>query len=79
MQIPQRQYKGSHLNTLECVYIYTEYLKNNHLNDDHTIFPNMILEALLKPHQPQNSLKPTLWNNHTKNPSPQQKTYLQHK
>jgi hypothetical protein len=44
--------KGSHVNTLERLYIYTEHLKNNHLNDDHAMFPNMIFEALLKPHQP---------------------------
>ena len=52
MQILQWQNKGSHLNTIEGFYIYAEYLNNNHLNDDHTIFPDMIFEALLKPHQP---------------------------
>jgi len=51
-QILQRQNNGSHLKTIECFHIYAEYLNNNHLNDDHTIFPNMIFEALLKPHQP---------------------------
>jgi len=52
MQIIKWQNKGSHLNTIERFYIYAEYLNNNHLNDDHTIFPNTIFEALLKPHQP---------------------------
>jgi len=52
MQILQWQNKGSHLNTVERFYVYTEYLNNNHLNDDHTILTNMIFEALLKPHQP---------------------------
>jgi len=52
MQILQQQNKGSHLKTIECFYIYAEYLNNNHLNDEHTIFPNIIFEAFLKPHQP---------------------------
>ena len=52
MEILKRQNKGSHLNTVERFYIYTEHLDNNHLNDDHTIFPNTIFETLLKPHQP---------------------------
>ena len=51
MQILQRQNKESHLNTIERFYIYAEYLNNN-LNDEHTTFPNIIFEALLKPHQP---------------------------
>jgi len=51
MQILQRQNKGSHLNTIERFYIYAEYLNNNHLNDEYSIFPNIIFEALLKPHQ----------------------------
>ena len=51
-QIPQRQNKESHLNTIERFYIYAEYLNNNHLNDEHTIIPNIIFEALLKSHQP---------------------------
>jgi len=51
MLILQRQNKWPHYNILERFYIYTEYLKNNHLNDDHTMFPNMTFEALLKPHQ----------------------------
>jgi len=52
IQILQQQNVGSHLNTIECFYIYTEYLNNNHLNDERTIFPNIIFEALLKPQQP---------------------------
>ena len=52
MQILQRQNKGFHLNTILRFYIYAEYLNNNHLNDDHTMFPDMIFEALLKTHQP---------------------------
>ena len=46
--------KGLHLNTTERYYIYAEYTKNNHLNDEHIIFPNEILEPLLQPDQPQN-------------------------
>ena len=44
--------KGNHLNTVERYYIYAEFSSNNHLNDEHTIHPNKIFEALLKPHQP---------------------------
>ena len=52
MQILQLQNKGAHLTTIERVYIYAEYTKNNHLNDNSTIFPNKIFDTLLKPHQP---------------------------
>ena len=51
-QILQLQDKGAHLNTTEQFYIYAEYTKNNHLNDNSTIFPNNIFDTLLKPHQP---------------------------
>ena len=49
MQILQYENKGNHLNTIEKFYIYTEFTENNHLNDEHTIFPNRIFDALLKP------------------------------
>ena len=37
-----------HLNTTERSYIHAEYTTNNHLNDSHTTFPNVIFETLLK-------------------------------
>jgi len=52
MQVLQLQNKGPHLNTIERFYIYAEYTKNIHLNNDSTIFPNKIFDTLLKPHQP---------------------------
>jgi hypothetical protein len=52
MQILQCHKKGPHLNTIERFHIHTESKVNNHLNDDHTIFPNAIFDALLKNHQP---------------------------
>ena len=52
MQILQLQNKGTHLNTIERFYIYAEYTKDNHLNDDSTVSPNKIFDKLLKPHQP---------------------------
>jgi hypothetical protein len=52
MQILQRRSKGAHLNTIERYYIYAEFIKNNHLNDEHNISPNKIFDALLEPHQP---------------------------
>jgi hypothetical protein len=47
-----QQNKGAHLNTVEKYYIYTEYTKDNHLNDNQTIFPNKIFDTILNPHQP---------------------------
>jgi hypothetical protein len=49
MQILQYQNKGIHLNTIERFYIYSEFTKHNHLNDEHIIASNKIFEALLKP------------------------------
>jgi len=46
------QNKGAHLNTVEKYYIYTEYTKDNHLNDNQTIFPSKIFDAILNPHHP---------------------------
>ena len=37
---------------IERYYIYAEFTKNNHLNDEHTISSNKIFEALLMPDQP---------------------------
>jgi hypothetical protein len=50
MQILRHHRKGPHLNTLERFYIHAEYTANNHLNNNHTIFPNKIFETLLKDH-----------------------------
>jgi len=52
MQILQRKNKEAYINTIERYYIYAEFTKNNHLNDEHTIYPNKIFEALLIPDQP---------------------------
>jgi hypothetical protein len=46
MQILQNQKKGAHLNTIEKYHIYTEAKADNHLNDEHTIFPNAIFDIL---------------------------------
>jgi len=37
MQILRHHRKGPHLNTLERLHIYTEYITNNHVNDNQTI------------------------------------------
>jgi len=50
MQILQYRDKGTHLNTFEQFFIFAEFSKHNHLNDEHSISPNKIFEALLKPH-----------------------------
>jgi hypothetical protein len=46
MHILQYCKKGPHLNTLERFHIHTEASNQNHLNDDLTIFPNPIFDAL---------------------------------
>jgi hypothetical protein len=48
MQILQYQGKGAHLNTIERYFIYKEFSKHNHLNDEFNISPNKIFDALLK-------------------------------
>ena len=52
VQILQCHNKGAHLNTIQRYYIYAEFTKNNHLNDEHNVSPNKIFDALLEPHQP---------------------------
>ena len=49
MQILRYHSNGTHLNTTERYYIYADYIKNNHLNDERTITPNKIFKVLLKP------------------------------
>jgi len=53
-QILQCQKKGLHLNTMEHFHIHIEAASNNHLNDDHAISPNRIVETLLKNLPPKN-------------------------
>jgi hypothetical protein len=48
MQVIQCHSKGPHLNTIERFHIHTESSTNNHLNEDHTIFPNAIFDVLLR-------------------------------
>jgi hypothetical protein len=48
MQILKHHTKGTHLNTDERFHIYTDYMNNNHLNDEHNLTPNRIFETLLK-------------------------------
>ena len=52
MQILQHREKGTHLNTIERFFIYAEFSKNHHLNDEQSISPNKIFDAMLKLHQP---------------------------
>jgi len=49
---PTIPWQRNHLNTIEQYYIYAEFSKNNHLNDEHTTTPNKIFEVLLKPPPP---------------------------
>ena len=51
MQVLHHHKKGVHLNTIERFYIHAEYVANNHLNDNHSIFPNIILD-ILKTYRP---------------------------
>jgi len=52
MQILHNQKKGTHLNTIERFYIHKEHAAGNCLNDEHSIFPNKIFDAVIKPIQP---------------------------
>ena len=52
VQILQLHNKGAHLDTIERYYIYEEFTKNIHLNDEHAISPNKVFETLFKPDQP---------------------------
>jgi len=52
MEVLQYREKGTHVTTVERFFIYVEFSKNNHLNDEQSIYPNKIFDALLKPHQP---------------------------
>ena len=50
MQVLQYHKKGVHINTIEWFHIHTEFTANDHLNDEHTIFPIAIFDTLLKTH-----------------------------
>jgi hypothetical protein len=66
MQILRHHRKGPHLNTLERFHIYAEYITNNHINDNQTIFPNKIFDVLLKDHSQENpptKASPLKWSN----------------
>ena len=52
MQVLQYYKNGAHMNTIERFHIHAEFTANNHLNDDHTIFPDAIFDTLLMTHQP---------------------------
>jgi hypothetical protein len=58
MQVLKRQNKGAHLNTIERFYLYSEYSNDNHLNDEQTIFPNRLFDAILNPHYSHKTIKP---------------------
>ena len=51
-QVIHHHKKGAHLNTVERFYIYADYVANNHLNDNHSVFPSKIFDNLLKTHRP---------------------------
>jgi len=53
MQVLHHHKKGAHLNMIERFYIHALYIANKHLNDNHSIFPNIIFDTLLKTHHPK--------------------------
>jgi hypothetical protein len=65
MKILKHQRKGPHLNTLERFDIHKEATQDNHLNDDHTVLPNRIFEAIHK------ITSPLLTTGNRKNPAPE--------
>jgi len=50
MQMLIHHKKGPHLNMLERFHIYAEYVTNNHINDNQTIFLNRLFDVLLNAH-----------------------------
>jgi hypothetical protein len=48
MEILYYDKKGRHLDTMERYYIYRETMKNNQLNDKHTITCNRIFGTIIK-------------------------------
>ena len=52
MQILHYHSKGPHLNTFERFHIHAEFTANNHLNENQTIFPNAIFDAIRKTQHP---------------------------
>jgi hypothetical protein len=48
MQILHHQKKGPHLNTLGWFYTHKEAASGSHVDDNQTIFPNRIFDAILK-------------------------------
>ena len=48
IQVLHHKKKGAHLNTMGSFYIHVKHANGNHLNDDHTIFPNKIFDALIQ-------------------------------
>jgi hypothetical protein len=52
MQVLHHQRKGAHLNAIERFHIHIVHAAGTHLNDDHTIFPNKIFDALIKLNTP---------------------------
>jgi len=52
MQVVHPHKKGTHLNTIERFHTHIEHTAGNHLNDEHTIFPNRIFDTLIKPSYP---------------------------
>jgi len=52
MQVLHHHKKGAHLNMVERFYIHAEYVANNHLSDNRSIFLNKISDILLKTYRP---------------------------
>jgi hypothetical protein len=50
MQVLHHQKKGAHLNTIKRFHIHIQHAARNHLNDEHTIFPNRIFDTLINLH-----------------------------
>jgi hypothetical protein len=48
MQILQHHRKSAHLNTLERFYIHKEAATDNYQNDEHTVLPNKIFDAIMR-------------------------------
>ena len=48
MEVLQLSKKETHLNSTEKFYVYTETIRDNQLNDKHTVAYNRIFDSLPK-------------------------------
>jgi hypothetical protein len=51
MRVVHFQKKGTHPNTIQRFHIHKQAAKSNHLNDDHTLSANKVIDTILRDFQ----------------------------